>query len=787
MKVRHVRIALFLIIAVLVGSAAVRSTPAERSANAGVVRVDEVPEEALAALAAGRYFHASRILDAWLDTTPDTSAAALLVTARAAAGWYDWARVIQLLDARPWMDAENNGEGWALLGQARFEREEWELAAAALGRHADVAGDAAGRSVGLAHVRQGEAFRQLGRTEEALKAYDRALALLPDITTWIHLAAAEAAAADGDTLTVRQRLDRIDAATARDWGWAIRVDALRTADDPVRALAAAQQAAADLSSSARRARASIIVAELASAAGDATTARAAYRNAMSLSPGSVAAVDAARAMSEMDGLTASDHLAIGRVYMRHGNYERAVDGIEAWLERARPGAREAERARLELAHALFNGRDYAAAERQFLRIVENASSSAVAAEALFFAGRSQYRDGRTTLGEQTFERVADRYPAQPATARALYMRADLAQDEGNTEEARTGFQRATRTGVGVEEVGFAFMRLGGIYVQQEKWTQAAEVFESYRKRWPEGRRWGQATWWAGVAHERLGRDSAALARFRELRRVEPISYYGGLAAERLGEELLDIPMKSAPSRDPDAEATVADALATYDLLIALDWNDAAAWELSRIRSRFTGRDNTAYALAEALPARGLAASGIAIGWDLFRREGGWNPRLLRIVYPFPFRPLVMAEARERAIDPFLAAGLIRQESMFQPTARSGPGALGLMQVLPETGEALARSLDVPRFRDDMLTVPELNVLMGTAYLKDQLDRWDGRLPLVLGAYNAGPHRVARWSDFPEFSRDDTFTERIPFEETRDYVKLVQQNARIYASLWKDQA
>jgi len=73
------------------------------------------------------------------------------------------------------------------------------------------------------------------------------------------------------------------------------------------------------------------------------------------------------------------------------------------------------------------------------------------------------------------------------------------------------------------------------------------------------------------------------------------------------------------------------------------------------------------------------------------------------------------------------------------------------------------------------------------YLKEQLENHNGRLPLVLGAYNAGPQRITRWSQYPEFRDDALFAERIPYEETRDYVKIVQQNAKLYAGLWADGA
>lgn len=759
------------------GIVAARQRPATWN---GIALPADVPEEALQALAQGRNFRAARILDAWLATA-DTTPEALLLSARAASGWFDWEGVVGLLDGQPWLDVESGGIGWSLLGRAELALGNFDRASAALDRFAAIAGDAAGRDVGMARVRRAEALRQLGRTADALASYDAALPLLPDIGDWIHVAAAEAAASDGDTAEVNRRLGRVDAAIAKDWGWSLRLDARRNAADTAGAIALARETAT-ASSGSTRARAALMVAEL-SRDRDPAGARAAYRQAMDASPGTIAGIDAARALTEMGGLTAEDRLEIGRIYLRHGNYDRAVEGIEAYLKASRLSARETERLRMQLAHALFNGRRYDDAERQFLAVAESPTSAAVGAEALFYAGRSQYRDGRASLGERTFERVADRYPGQPSTAQALYILADLAEDDAEYDVARRDFRRALDSGVGVEEVGFANMRLAGLAAVDGDWDEAASLFDGYLRRWPTGRRAAQATYWSALAHRKLGHEDIARQRLESLFRSEPTSYYGGQAALLLGRSVLDFPMGDSPARDDATDARIADAFAPYDLLKELDWDQAADWQLRRVRERHSGATAEAYALAEALNQRGLAMTGIGLGWDLFRRGGGWNPRLLRIIYPFPFRGMIVAEAEANDVDPFLAAGLIRQESMFQPEARSGANAIGLMQVIPETGEVLAQRLGVPRFRDDMLTLAEINVLLGMSYLKEQLDAYDGRLPLVLGAYNAGPHRITRWSEFPQFPDDELFTERIPFEETRDYVKIVQQNARLYAALW----
>src|SRR5690606_28303815 len=109
--------------------------------------------------------------------------------------------------------------------------------------------------------------------------------------------------------------------------------------------------------------------------------------------------------------------------------------------------------------------------------------------------------------------------------------------------------------------------------------------------------------------------------------------------------------------------------------------------------------------------------------------------------------------------------------------------IGLMQVMPTTGRSLARTLGIRRFNADMLAQPELNIVFGMRYLADQLRTYGNRLDAVLAAYNAGPTRVERWKQFPEFDDTLLFAERIPFVETRDYVRIVQNNRRIYAALY----
>ncbi len=188
-------------------------------------------------------------------------------------------------------------------------------------------------------------------------------------------------------------------------------------------------------------------------------------------------------------------------------------------------------------------------------------------------------------------------------------------------------------------------------------------------------------------------------------------------------------------------------------------------------------------LALELNDRGRTMDGINLGWELRRRGQEWDLRLLRAVYPFPFRELVTSFAEERQLDPYLLAGIIRQESAFVPEIVSHAGAIGLMQVIPATGRQLARAIGPRSFDAEALKTPEVNVHLGTRFLSDLLRRYDHDLPLVLSAYNAGPGRADRWKGFPEVRDPQRFTERIPFAETRGYVKNVTRNRAVYGWLY----
>jgi soluble lytic murein transglycosylase len=155
-----------------------------------------------------------------------------------------------------------------------------------------------------------------------------------------------------------------------------------------------------------------------------------------------------------------------------------------------------------------------------------------------------------------------------------------------------------------------------------------------------------------------------------------------------------------------------------------------------------------------------------------------------VFYPLSYWDIIVQESRARNLDPYQVAGLIRQETVFITRARSSARAYGLMQLLIPTGSLTAKKYGLSRsITEESLYEPRLNIQLGTAYLRDQIDKF-GRIEYVAAAYNAGPNRVVQWrTSLP--AEIDEWAEAVPFKETRGYVQGVVRNRLQYQRLYDE--
>jgi soluble lytic murein transglycosylase len=155
----------------------------------------------------------------------------------------------------------------------------------------------------------------------------------------------------------------------------------------------------------------------------------------------------------------------------------------------------------------------------------------------------------------------------------------------------------------------------------------------------------------------------------------------------------------------------------------------------------------------------------------------------RFFYPFPYRDTTTYYARIYNLDPLLLAAIMKAESGFNSKAVSPRGARGLMQIMPDTGQWIARQLGEQNFDPDRLFEPETSIYMGAWYIADLKKEFNNNTVLVLAAYNGGRGNVREWLSGSGFTGDSSDIERIPFEETRLYVQKVLKYYRIYRILY----
>jgi len=162
-------------------------------------------------------------------------------------------------------------------------------------------------------------------------------------------------------------------------------------------------------------------------------------------------------------------------------------------------------------------------------------------------------------------------------------------------------------------------------------------------------------------------------------------------------------------------------------------------------------------------------------------------KVWRYFYPFPYRQITINHAEAYNLDPYLLASIMKAESGFDRSAVSPKGARGLMQIMPDTGQWVARQLGSPAFAPDQLFDPDTNIRFGAWYIADLKKEFHGDIVLVLAAYNGGRGNVEEWVASKNLTGGNSTIDQIPFPETRNFVRKVLLYHRIYSHLYGQEA
>lgn len=433
------------------------------------------------------------------------------------------------------------------------------------------------------------------------------------------------------------------------------------------------------------------------------------------------------------------------------------------------------------------------------------------AQALFYVAQAyarsrQWNDVRTTIDE-----LRRSFPNSEFTPRAMVSVGQIAKDAKNDADAAYFSRLAVSSYQDSIEVAQAQFDLAWAAHENKNYAESSKLLTEhlafYADKNTDNR--GRAGYWAARDSERAGKIAEARALYQAMQARYDANWYGYLAKQRQSAMLRGgvgtVPPKSFSSDSIVGRAvanletvTVAEEtagpkenklLAKADELNIVGLDDWALEELAQATAAAGNSPKVNLAIARVYRSQENNVSALNVLRKSFPDYSQMKPEEMTpeewdVFYPLSNWEIIQQESRAKSLDPYQVAGLIRQETVFETRAKSPARAYGLMQLLIPTAIATARKYGIARtITEEALYEPRLNIQLGTAYLRDQIDKF-GKIEYVAAAYNAGPGRAVQWrASLP--AEMDEWAEAVPFKETRGYVQGVVRNRLQYQRLYDE--
>ena len=463
---------------------------------------------------------------------------------------------------------------------------------------------------------------------------------------------------------------------------------------------------------------------------------------------------------------------------------------------------------LRLGISLLNARQPAQAVLPLSQV--GSRSPQLHAEALFRLAEALRRSNRASESAVVVDRLLAQHSATRWAERALADLADFLDKQGRGSGAAARYGQLASRYPKSDSASEASYQVGWFAYKSKNYVDAARLLEQHLAayRYPDTKFIGEAGLWAGKAEERLGNRSRALALYGLVADRFPYGYHGRMALQRAAKlRAADSKLKpeqAKPGSDLEriaqnmlhveqiretADGSEAGRVAKAGDLEVIGLTDLAIKELNKALERAPDSPKLNLRLAQIYSERGETFQATLVlrkGYpDLYSYRDADVPReAWEIFFPLIEWNTIKQEAGRYGIDPYLAAGLIRQESVFNPNAVSRVGARGLMQVMPATGQLIAKQQGAGSIAAADLFNPSLNVKLGMGYLAQMIAQL-GRIEYAAAGYNAGPGRVKRWVAERGSLDIEDWIESIPISETRGYVQGVLRYAANYRRLYKE--
>ena len=633
-----------------------------------------------------------------------------------------------------------------------------------------------------------------GRQEEAIPSLERASRthpLLGDYAVW-HLAEAyrksgqkAAAAATLQGLVERHPESLLLERASRDLprGWL-------EAGDLARAEEAAEQYLATFPRGSGQAEVWTRLGEVLLRSGRAERAEEILRRVWIELPGSL---ESQRARGLLGTIPGARPFSPDEQYQRAtalyhlGRYGQALAELAPFAAAGNPKERQA---RLLLGIGSFRLRQYAQTIQWLLPLREEATGDH--AEVLYWLARGYGRSGDSVRFSEHMTLLVDTAPHARRAEEGLQLLAQAAVDNGDAEQARSYLARLLKEYPRSVWADDALWLQGWLAYKSREFGEAVAAWERLLAEEQGSPQRIPALYWRGRALEAVKKPREAVEAYRMILQSAPDQhYYWFRARGRLTHLGQKTPYPAPVAGSGGAPPKGADTIRTKKgrALRALGLEDEAVDEYSeQVRTHPEDRNGLAEACRAFLDIERYDKAVWLAGQILrpiFVQENGRPPirDFWHCLYPRGHWSLIAEQAAQHGLDPFLVTALVREESAFASRAVSSAGARGLMQLMPQTGEQVARQYHVAFPGAASLERPDVNIRLGTIHLADLIQENGGALSLALAGYNAGQQQVRRWRDRYGFTDEEMFTEDIPYAETRNYVKRVLGSYQRYATLY----
>ena len=506
------------------------------------------------------------------------------------------------------------------------------------------------------------------------------------------------------------------------------------------------------------------------------------------------------------GFTEDQHLTLARRLRRASQYEESRELLEAWRRRY-PETPRVDVIEAEIIDTLYSMRANDEAAARCLQFGERFPASPLLARVRLTQFRLDVRMNRLAAvrsrGDDLWHGRVEGATADERRSTGELLAAHLVS-VGEVEAGLEVYQELVRTAPTASDRRDMLWRAGvaALRVGQDEW--AVSTLRELNRRNPVGELLPATLYWLGVAEHRVGRPSEASRRFRTLEQRYAHHYYGLLASERLADLTAASASPNPEERRPNSSLQFPALelgnrtrrqpdFAAATLLAKAGLKSEAAEYTRRLLDR--NRRNRALAL---LAARASADAGdyrrvsiVLVNHFveyLYQRATDLPEDFWQLVYPRPFWEEIQASADAHDVDPFLLLSLMRQESRFDPRARSPVGAVGLFQIMPYTAAALGPqagvgALDGSNAAGELLK-PSVNVAIAATLLSNLTTMFGEAIPPVIASYNAGEDLVSEWWQAATGLAEDQFVDSIPYRQTRQFTREVLANYSAYRRLYQ---